>query len=979
MVSTTKRLLACSVGTLAMMAAAPVYAQDNDLDEVVATGIRSSLKKSLDFKRDSNQVVEAITAEDVGKFPDNNIAESLQRISGVAIDRSGGEGQFISVRGLGPEFALVTLNGRTIATDNDGREFSFDTISSSIISSAQVFKTATPNLQSGGIGGNVNISTAKPLTAGTSLSLSAAGIFDTLRDEFSPDLSAIGSWVNDEGTFGALFGASYSDRSSRIDSVFTNGFAQAEGQAAIFAPETSSGLQPSDIGELPAGTFIQQQVVISQNDQDRERLTLNGALQFEPNDNLEFSIDALYSSFDIDSFESQFSGFFTPPFINPQIDENGTVVAFNRPGQTFVDRNPDIGVGLSQNDNVITSENRDSESFAIGGNVGWTLNKDLKLIADASYSRATRFESNPFVVLGALAPESPLIEIPNDDGISTLSNIVGALDTSIQRAHFVNVSEQDNEDEILELKADLEWEINQGPLDRITAGGFYSARDKEVELRDNFAPTQGTSIFCAFCGYTVDLPDEILSPINTGNFLSGVPGSDNIPTEFLNSTFEQAFAFLNSDAAITDAARSGRPSDATVQAALAADPSLTLADIPGTDENLMALRDANPDSLFGFFTPEFNPGGSFSVTEDIIAFHANTEWSGDFGNIPWRANVGFRFAQTDISSTGFDTPVIEFQETAGDTQLAPQFGPLTEITVDNNYSSFLPSANITFETTDNTVLRFAVSQTLTRPTLTSLGVSNTFGGRSNVPTSTGGNPQIEAFESTNYDAAFEWYFDDISFFGVSLFHKRFSDFIEIATNPIPGTVLIPEGNTLFDPTNIVESVVNPAGTFSGLDVVFQDTRSQNGETGDITGVELAFQKGWENGLGVGVNYTYVNSNIDRGADSPVFGLDLNGLSPHTLNVNGFYEKGPWQARVAYNFRDEFLVQAQSFFGQPQQREAFGQVDFSASYDFLDRYSVFVEGINVLGAERRDFSVFRNRFLILEDTGARFTFGVRGSF
>jgi len=172
-----KRFLVCSAGALAMLASMPAMVQTSNTfeDEVIVTGIRSSLKQSLDVKRDSNQVVDAISAEDVGKFPDSNIAESLQRITGVAIDRSGGEGQFITVRGLGPEFNTVTLNGRTLATDNPGREFSFDVISSDIISRAEVFKTSTPNLQSGGIGANVNIVTTRPLSAGTNLTGSVSG------------------------------------------------------------------------------------------------------------------------------------------------------------------------------------------------------------------------------------------------------------------------------------------------------------------------------------------------------------------------------------------------------------------------------------------------------------------------------------------------------------------------------------------------------------------------------------------------------------------------------------------------------------------------------------------------------------------------------------------------------------------------------------------------------------------------------------
>jgi len=220
-----KNLLACTVGSAAMMTAmmtaAPVMAQDEDV--VVATGIRSSLKQSLDVKRDSSQVVDAISAEDIGKFPDTNIAESLQRITGVSIDRDGGEGRFISVRGLGPEFVTVTVNNRTIATDNDGREFSFDVLSSDIISRAEVFKTYSPDLQSGAIGANVNIVTARPLDRpGTRLSASIAGTYDTLREEISPQGSLVGSWSNANGTFGFAGGVSYSDRKTQRDRVLTH-------------------------------------------------------------------------------------------------------------------------------------------------------------------------------------------------------------------------------------------------------------------------------------------------------------------------------------------------------------------------------------------------------------------------------------------------------------------------------------------------------------------------------------------------------------------------------------------------------------------------------------------------------------------------------------------------------------------------------------------------------------------------------------
>jgi TonB-dependent receptor len=919
----------------------------SSVEVIQVRGIRGSLEQSLSIKRASSQVVDAISSEDVGKFPDANVAESLQRITGVAIDRNGGEGQFITVRGLGPEFNTVLLNGRTLATDNDGREFSFDVLSSDIIQRAEVFKSAIPELQSGGIGATVNIVTARPLENGqNSVNFSASGIYEDQRGDLTPEFSVIGNWVNEDQTYGFSGGISYSDRATQLDTVNTNGFADLTGAAAIFAPESSSGLVDDDVGTLPAGARVQQQVVVSRDIQDRERLTFNGGFQARPNDKLEVTVDALYTTFEIDSFATQFSGFFTPPFINPQIDGNGTVVAFNRPGVDFINRNPGLTtVSESQNDNVLTSNNREADSYLVGLNLQYDVNDSLSLNFDVSTSNATRNQTNPFVVLGALAPASPLIALPDDAEIATITNIVGAQDTSIQRLHFVNVNRQEVEDDINEVKAGGEYVFESGLLSKITFGAAYSDRSKERQLFDNFSSTQGAGIFCAFCGYTVDFDDSILNQVNLGDFLSGVSGSDRIPLNFLTASFEDAFAALNSDAAINDPARTG--------------------ELPAAD--LIARRNAAGDSIFGFFEPELNNAGSFRVDEEVTSGFVNTFWEGG-DTIAWTANIGFRIDRTETTSFGVDQPVVQFRESIGDTQLVPVFGPETQISVSNSYTNFLPSANIKFDLTDDVVLRAAFSQTVTRPTLTSLGVNNTFAGRSNAPTSTGGNPNLEAFESTNYDIAFEWYVDEISFVGVSVFYKDFENFLEASTLPVPGEIVIPAGN-----------VANPSDQDITVDVTFQDTRTRNGEEGSITGAELALQKGWENGFGASLNYTYVESDIDRALDSGASDCDYNGLSPNTVNVSGFFENDKWSARVSYNYRDEFLVQCFAEFSEPREREEFGQVDLSASYSINERYQVFFEGINVLDEERRDFSRFENRFLTFEDTGPRYTFGIRGAF
>jgi len=921
--------------------------EDQALEEIVVTGIRASLERSLDVKRSASQVVDAISAEDVGKFPDANVAESLQRISGVAIDRSGGEGQFITVRGLGPEFNTVLVNGRTIATDNDGREFSFDVLSSDIIERAEVFKSSVPNLQSGGIGSTVNVVTARPLSKGpgSSFNFSAAGIYQDLGDDFSPELSGVGSWVNEAGNFGVVGGVSYSDRSIQIDRVLTNGFNLSSGAGAIFAPASSVGLPGSSISALPEGARVQQQAIVSRDVQERERITVNGGLQFQPNDRFEITVDALYSSFDIDSFDTQFSGFFSPLFINPIIDENNTVVEFNRPGIDFLANNPDVAAvngGLSQNDNVLTSNEREAESYLVGINLAYQFTDNFSGNLDISTSNATRDQTNPFVVLGALAPVSPLISLQNGGDITSISNIVGAQDTSIQRLHFVNVNRQEVEDDIDEVKIGGDWDFDNGRLQRVSFGASLSDRSKSRDQFDNFSATQGAGIFCAFCGYTVDFDDGILSQANLDDFLSGVSGSDSIPLNFLTSTFEDAFAQLNADVNLDDPARTGSIS---------------------ADE-LRARRDAAGDSIFGFFEPDLNDAASFAVDEEVTSFFVNTEWGGDF----WSANVGFRVARTETTSIGVDQPVLQISESPGDTQLEFEFGPPTLVAINNSYTNFLPSANVKFDIAEDKVVRLAFSETVTRPTLTSLGVSNEFGGRSTAPVSSGGNPNLEAFESSNFDATFEWYLSDITFVGVSAFYKDFSNFLESATLPVPSQIVIPAGNAS-----------NPTDAPVVQTVNFQDTRTVNGETGTLTGFELALQKGWDNGLGASLNYTYVTSDIDRAEGSGAADCDYNGLSPNTVNVSGFYETEKVSVRLSYNFRDEFLVQCFDAQGQPRDRESFGQFDLSASYNISDTYQVFLQGVNIFDEERRDFSIFENRFLEFEDTGARYTIGVRGNF
>ena len=211
----------------------PVFAQDqsaSELDEVVVTGIRGSLKQSMETKRDATGVVDAISAEDIGKFPDTNLAESLQRITGVSIDRVNGEGGAVTVRGFGPGFNLVTLNGRQLPaahvgtitgnSDNVGaqgttRSFDFSTLASEGVSGLEVYKTGNAAAPSGGIGATLNIKTIRPLESGDRASIGVKAVMDESGDsDITPEVSGLFSWANDGETFGVSAFASYQDRKS---------------------------------------------------------------------------------------------------------------------------------------------------------------------------------------------------------------------------------------------------------------------------------------------------------------------------------------------------------------------------------------------------------------------------------------------------------------------------------------------------------------------------------------------------------------------------------------------------------------------------------------------------------------------------------------------------------------------------------------------------------------------------------------------
>ncbi len=905
-------------------------------DDIVVTGIRSSLRSSLATKRNAENIVDSITAEDTGKFPDTNIADSLQRITGVAIDRSGGEGQFITVRGLGPEFNTVLVNGRIMATDNPGREFSFDVLSSNLIQRVDVYKTSLPQLQEGGIGATVNVVTARPLDgrAGFHATLAAGGIYDSLAEKVSPDLSGIVSWTNADKTFGALLSGSYTNRKSQLDSARIGGWILGS-QGLINGTANSTGLTTTALIDSPNNIHIPREYNFDREEDTRERINVAGSIQGQLSDGLLLTVDGIYSQFNVSQYTRRYGDFFTERFLGVETDANNTVIGFNRPGSDFLAVNPgllqplpggvDSRVTRQQNDNIVWTSQRETESYQMGANLAWDVSDQLRLKFDASTTKATQRNPYKFVVVGSLAQTSVRFDLNPQNDLPGLTNLGPITDSSLLRAHFAQNDLTRVNDKGTELHFDGEWKADRGILQSLMFGASYNERRKVRTRADN------SDTVCTYCGYDIPIPANLVRAYSLNNFLPGASGSDALPKDFFTFNQEDIFAFL-SDPANLVRPRQGRT---------AAEQATEAARVQALAGGPYGQRD--------------RPNARLDVEEKVVAAYLNANFKGD----DWSGNIGGRFVSTRLRSEGFGQQIVSIFVNPGDDNLNFVYTDPQAIGVRNSYTDFLPSANIKYEITSRLLARAAASKTVTRPTLTSLGVDNSYGGRLTNATSSGGNPQLRPFKSSNYDVSIEYYITDVSYVSVSGFYKAFADFLESQTLPV---------------------------TIAGFE--FLDTRTRNGQSGSIAGVEVGGQYTFDrvlpgalSGFGVAGNYTYVSSNVDRveGSGTNTNNCGYNGLSPHSANGSVFYEKYGIQARASYNWRSSFLRQCFGAASRPENRAAYGQLDASISYDVTPVFQIYAQGVNLTNQYVNDYSVTEDRLLMLQNTGSRYLFGVRARF
>jgi len=908
--------------------AGTALAQEDVIEEVVVTGIRRSLQDSASLKQNSSTIVDGISAEELGKFPDINVAESLQRITGVAITRTrGGEGQFVTVRGLGEEFNAVTYNNRLLATENNGREFSFDVIASELIAGAAVYKTTMASQGDGSLGGRVNIRSAKPLDRpGFTFAGSVGGQYEDLADTTGLRASGIisNTWADD--TMGILASFSYQDRDARTD-VAESGFlvndvqVDANGVAGVtldadgdgFNDTTNAAIVNSDARFNGFGAAI--------SEQQRERIGGTIAFQYEPSADFSMTIDALYTKFDAPGLQDQWA-YFPSVFL-----DQSTNAVVNNANQVVSHASPAFALDL-----IVREQVAETETYALGFNGEWQLSDRMRFIGDASYSKADGQRDNfgsaggsgAFFVIGYPeanftqtftgdeVPDATFTAANTDGGPQVTTNL---LEPDDARLHFARNDTVLVTDEVISARGDLIIDFDDDST--LSFGGDIAIREKDNAAFNNVA-TQ-----CAFCGYETPFSDfapasSLFRGFTPGDLLSGT--SSNLP---------RVFPRMSADA---------------IRAAYAAAGSTAL-------------------------NATFDPVASSVVEETVIGAYVQSDFGGEMFGLPYSANVGVRFAYTDSESTGFGIQLTDITgvtlATDGNNQTFDINDP-GPVKLGNSYFDILPSLNISFDLSDSLILRAAFSRSLSRPTLTDLSTffslaSTNVGGEAIIRS----NPELEAIRSNNVDVSFEWYGEGGTYVGAALFYKDVTDFV--TQNVTTETLTI---------NNVVQQQVGgPDLVLPARDFTFRIQSPQNGDKAEIYGLELGGQYLALSGFGVSANVTLADSSATSGGVT----APLENISDFAGNLSVFYENERLSARISLNHRSDYLV-GQTFEGSRNEFvDDFEQIDISISYAITDNLTVFADGININDEPFFRYSETTDFIEAFEENGARYVFGLRGNF
>lgn len=903
-------------------------------DDIVVTGFRASLGAALNQKRQSVSAVDAIVAEDIAKFPDQNLAESLQRIPGITIQRDAGEGRSITVRGLGSQFTRVRLNGlETVATSTDGasanrdRAFDFNVFASELFTSLVVHKTAEAQLDEGSLGAVVDLNTGNPLggKAGLTFVGSAQASFNDLSKNWGPRVAGLLGWRNSAGTFGASLSAAYSKTNNYELGNNTVRWAQArfdsvDGTACWTKPNSGGSYIPSAACDKAALAFHPRIPRYGLVRHDRERLGLTGSVQFAPSDHTKLSLDGLYSVFKETREESWGevllrSNERSIDLLHPVYDSNNNLVS------------------ATLNDAWVRTEHylRQSKTTFYQFNGSWDqdLSDKLRFTLLGGFSKSNAdIPVETTIVMDDRDAQGYSFDYSQNGGRTpVLSFGTSVTDPSNFQLAEIRDRPSNVTNKFRTVSLRTEWDAADGF--QVKLGGVYRRFDYAVQA------FQRDTAVCGNGGK--DLVLGILNCSTTSTF--GPSAVYGFPE---TAALTQLFTLGNA----------GQPAGTTTQWL-----------IPNIDAS------AAYTGLYNR-TPNLDTGNTRSVTEEVTGAYLQFDAKGTLLGLDYALNFGVRYAHTRQSSTGINS---------GQT-----------VTVSRNYDDWLPAFNLALYPTRKVIVRFAVADVMTRPslgTLTPGGSADGFNYRVSF-----GNPNINPYRATAYDFGVEYYFAPQSIFSVALFKK------DVASFPVGQSI-----TGTFTQTGLPASVLassSPAALNPALQSqpIWTIATTVNGSGASLKGIEVALQApfrflpGVLKNFGGIVNATFIDSSATYNTSGPAITpggsaqatgpitATLFGLSKRSYNATLFYEDSRFSARTSVAYRGPY-IDANS--GTGNVFEGYNSsinVDASVRYKLTSYLELSVEGTNLTDDYRDRYTDLNaNRNYEYNHFGRTILFGARVKF
>ncbi len=902
-------LLGAGSAAMAQQAATP-----NQLEAVVVTGIRASQEKSLSVKRNADTHIDVISAEDIGKMPDKNVADSLARIPGVTIlnSPSGGSGGFderdrVGLRGTNPSLTQTLLDGHSVANGDwfvldqtgagVGRSVSFSLLPSELVSRVEVHKNASASDIEGGTAGAVNIVTRKPLEFAKALTFEASlgAVHADLPKKTDPQMSALFAWKNEAKTFGVLVQAFSEKRSLRRDGVET--FAHDGAQS--LTPVTAASHPTLVAAGIPVGTLFPNLIGSALFTQERDRKGGLISAQIKPNSDVDVTLTGFSSKMDADNYNRNYmlsnqwalsrnakiSNFTIDPTTNILTSANYT---FTTP--TIFGVYDLISRKASAATNFVNLEGswKVSDKLKLSGNAG-TSHGTGKTISQDVYEGDVTASGGGFQLKGS--GEAPAFNIGNANA--------AALKPSGTDWIFgdQNVIVQDKDSW---AQVDAEYKLDVGMLRSLKFGLRGAKHDRYTDGPIvNQGPNWGTDPFAN------PLPASAYTETYPGNFGSGLGGG--FPTGIAYPTAEALAAY--------------------------------------------AQKYSNRDISRRMVTHEY------AVKEESSAGYLQGNLEGD----GWNGNVGLRLVRTK-SSTLIWKPTSDKTLPGYVPSAFAAVGPnWTDPTGyyqtyhDRSYTDALPSASIRIDVTPKVVARLSLSRTLTRPDYTALSAAQLLGGYSDptgkaVGTGTSGNPDLDPIRSTNFDANIEWYFAPRAFVSMGAFHMNIGSYITDGIRRVTAsTDVTPAGGQQGSPSN--QRVTAPF-----------DLTTQINRKASVTGLEFAFETPVFNNFGIGANYTFADAH-------DATGHVLRGAVKHTANLNGFYENDQFSARVNYGYNSD------NYLGRDRGTDYFqrGAAVLSASlgYKLNDHFAMSLDAQNLNDPTLKYYGDFKSQPRAIYKNGRQF--------